>query len=64
MDDFSKITWLDLYNFLHRTANDINNLGSFDWNGEVKVLNPQSGSAHLIETDSSLLSKGLIGYYK
>lgn len=58
-----KITWLDLYNFLYRKAHDFKNLGNFDWSAEVKVLNPKSGIAQDIETNSDLLSAGVIGYH-
>ena len=32
------MNWLDLYNFLHQRANDIQNLGSFPWQEEVNVF--------------------------
>lgn len=34
----NKMTWLDLYNFLYKKANDINNLGSFPWQENVQVF--------------------------
>lgn len=37
------MTWLDLYNFLHQKANDVNNLDSQLWNDTVMV--------HNVETD-------------
>lgn len=58
-----KITWLDLYNFLYEKAHDFKNLGSFDWNSEIKILDPKSGVAKNIETNSELMSAGLIGYH-
>jgi len=33
----SKMTWLDLYNYLHERANDIKNPGSFPWQENVEV---------------------------
>lgn len=32
------ITWLDLYNFLYHKANDIENIGNFDWTAKVTVI--------------------------
>ena len=32
------MTWLDLYNFLHEQANCSKNIGKFDWQQEIKVL--------------------------
>lgn len=46
------MNWLDLYNFLHQRANDIKNLGKFDWQAEVKIYDNQHGglySGDLIE---------------
>lgn len=34
----NKMTWLDLYNYLHERANDINNLEIFPWQEEVQVF--------------------------
>lgn len=34
----NKMTWLDLYDFLCKKANDINNLGSFPWQENVQVF--------------------------
>ena len=58
-----KVTWLDLYNFLYQKAHDFNNLGDFDWSAEVKVLNPKDGVAKQVETNTDLLSAGVIGYF-
>ena len=32
------MTWLELYNFLNKQANDVKNLGSFPWQEEVNVF--------------------------
>jgi len=48
----NKMTWLDLYNFLHQKANDLKNLGSFNWQAPVEVYDDQYGEtskADLIE---------------
>jgi hypothetical protein len=39
-----KITWLELYNFLYERANDIKNLGSFDWSEPVTIESLNSGN--------------------
>ena len=33
----NNITWLDLYNFLHDQANNINKVGNFNWNTPVVI---------------------------
>jgi hypothetical protein len=38
--------WIDLYNFLYERANDINNLGQFPWQEEVKVFDFESLEYH------------------
>ena len=46
------MTWLDLYNFLHQRANDMKNLGTFNWQAPVEVFDNQYGEiskADLIE---------------
>ena len=46
------MNWLDLYNFLHERANDLKNLGSFNWQAPVEVYDNQYGEtskADLIE---------------
>lgn len=46
------MTWLDLYNFLHQRANDLQNLGTFNWQAPVEVYDNQYGEtskADLIE---------------
>jgi hypothetical protein len=50
------MSWLDLYNFLYERANDMKNLGQFDWQSEVKVYDNAYGelfNADLIEFDYS-----------
>lgn len=32
------MTWLDLYNHLNKQANDLNFVGNFPWQEEVKVF--------------------------
>lgn len=46
------MNWLDLYNFLHQRANDLKNLGTFNWQAPVEVYDNQYGEtskADLIE---------------
>jgi len=37
------MNWLDLYNFLHERANNVNAVGTFDWNKRVKVFDNATG---------------------
>lgn len=39
----NKMTWLDLYNILHKAANDISNLDSLMWQQEVCVYDAETG---------------------
>jgi hypothetical protein len=44
--------WVDLFQFLNQRANDMKNLGQFDWQNEVKVYDNSYGGlfdADLIE---------------
>lgn len=34
----SKMTWLDLYNFLNQQANEVKNFGKFPWQEQVHVF--------------------------
>ena len=46
------MNWLELYNFLHQQANDLKNLGKFNWQAPVEVYDNQYGEtskADLIE---------------
>jgi hypothetical protein len=46
----NKMTWLDLYKYLHNQANDINNLGKFDWNSPVMVHDASTGEEQYCDT--------------
>lgn len=35
--------WIDLFEFLSRQANDVKNLGSFDWQKEIKIYDRNIG---------------------
>ena len=37
------MTWLDLYSFLVERANNINAVGTFDWNKQVKIFDNTTG---------------------
>lgn len=39
----NNMTWLDLYNFLHRQANSIKNIGNFNWNEPVMIHDADTG---------------------
>jgi hypothetical protein len=44
--------WIDLFQFLNQRANDLKNLGSFNWQAPVEVFDNQYGEtskADLIE---------------
>lgn len=44
--------WIDLFQFLNQKANDIKNLGTFDWQKQVTVYDDHFGGlydAELIE---------------
>jgi len=45
----NKVTWLDLYNFLYHKAHDFKNLGKFDWNLKIAVLDAETGNEYNIE---------------
>jgi hypothetical protein len=48
--------WIDLFQFLNQRANDLKNLGQFDWQSEVKVYDNAYGglfNSDLIEFDYS-----------
>lgn len=46
----NSITWLELYNFLHKQANDINNVGKFEWNKQVMIHNAETGDEYTCDT--------------
>lgn len=46
----NKMTWLDLYNYLHTQAHDLNNLGKFDWNSPVMVHDADTGIEYHCDT--------------
>ena len=46
----SKITWLELYNFLHETANNIHKHGTFDWQKDVVIYDNESGEEKTCDT--------------
>ena len=46
----NKMTWLDLYNFLHKQAHDFKNLGKFEWNEPVIIHDASSGEENYCDT--------------
>jgi hypothetical protein len=38
--------WIDLYAFLNKQANDLKNLGKFNWQAEVEVFDNHYGGIH------------------
>lgn len=39
----NKMSWLDLYNYLHSQAHDFKNLGKFEWNSPVMIHDASTG---------------------
>jgi hypothetical protein len=39
----NKMTWLDLYSFLYKQANDTKNFGNFDWQSPVIIHDASTG---------------------
>ena len=46
----NKMTWLDLYNYLHAQANGLDHLGQFDWNSPVMVHDAETGDEYFCDT--------------
>jgi hypothetical protein len=46
----NKMTWLDLYQYLHSQANDISNIGKLDWNSSVLVHDAETGDGYFCDT--------------
>lgn len=46
----NKMSWLDLYNYLHSQAHDFKNLGKFDWNAPVMIHDASTGDEYNCDT--------------
>lgn len=46
----NQMTWLDLYNFLHQKANDINHLDQNTWQQKVIIHNAETGDEYPTDT--------------
>lgn len=46
----NKMTWLDLYNFLHTKANNTSNLDNYNWGQQVMVHNAETGDEYSADT--------------
>lgn len=44
------MTWLDLYSFLNKMANDPSNFGKFDWNDNVYTYDSETDYTSLCDT--------------
>jgi hypothetical protein len=44
------ITWLDLYNFLFERANNINAVGTFQWNTPIVIYDAATGDKFFCDT--------------
>ena len=54
------MTWLDLYNYLHEQANNIQNVGQFPWQEDVKVFD--FGTLEYFPTDFVEMPDGKISF--
>ena len=46
----NKITWLDLYTFLHERANNIQAVGTFEWNTPILIHDANTGDEFTCDT--------------
>jgi hypothetical protein len=46
----NKMTWLDLYTFLHERANNIKAVGTFEWNTPVLIHDADTGDEFTCDT--------------
>lgn len=46
----NKMTWLDLYNYLNAQANELDNIGRFNWNNQVIVHDAETGDEYDCDT--------------
>lgn len=46
----NKMTWLDLYNYLHSQAHDFKNLGKFNWQAPVMIHDASTGEEFNCDT--------------
>jgi len=54
-----KMSWLDLYNYLHAQAHDFKNMGKFPWREEVKIFDWETleyYSTNFIQTPDDKIS--------
>jgi hypothetical protein len=42
--------WIDLFQFLNKQANDMKNLGKFNWQDEVVIYDASSGEKYTCDT--------------
>jgi hypothetical protein len=56
------MTWLDLYNLLHKKANDIHNLDSALWSSQVTVHDAPTGSEYSDCNVLNLEGKTVLAY--
>ena len=46
----NKMTWLDLYTFLHERANNIQAVGTFEWNTPILIHDANTGDELTCDT--------------
>ena len=42
--------WIDLFDFLHKQANELKNIGKFNWQDKVVVYDASSGHKYYCDT--------------
>jgi hypothetical protein len=42
--------WIDLFQFLNKTANDMKNIGKFNWQSEVLIYDASTGEEYTCDT--------------
>lgn len=50
MNKGNNMTWLELYNYLHKKANDVNNLDTKLWNSDVHIHDAVTGEEYTCDT--------------
>lgn len=46
----NNLTWIDLFEHLTNIANDIKNVGKFDWSAPVMIHNAETGDEYNCDT--------------
>jgi len=49
-DNMNKLTWLELYDFLHKQDNELKNIGNFNWQSPVIIHDGTTGDEFECDT--------------